>query len=236
MFKSFTASDKNLPAKSPRSADPGAPAPPAPVQKAARYMLVGAILTAIWQIYWIVVTVAHKASLTGANGKPVTNSQVVASVLVTVVFLILISAIWVLVARLNQAGKSWARIAATVLFALWSFSTYRSIPLITRGDYWIVNIIIMLTIWLIGLAVIYLLWRPESTAFYKEQSAKLLVGDRSWAMLSWPRCPRRSRRTARWTWPQRAGTSASWPECWTACSSPAPPASSLPWTTGSGCR
>jgi hypothetical protein len=164
MFRSFTASDKNLPA---RSADP---APPDTVQRAARYMLVGAIVTAIWQIYWLVVTVAHKASLTNANGKPVTNSQVAASVLVTIVFAILISAIWVLVARLNQAGKGWARIAATVLFALWSYSTYRSIPLVTRGGYWIVNIIIMLAVWLIGLAVIYLLWRPDSTAFYKGQS------------------------------------------------------------------
>src|SRR5215831_4389289 len=167
MFRSFTARDKNLPARSPRSADPP---PPDTVQRAARYMLVGAAVTAIWQIYWIVVTVAHKASLTHPDGKPVTNSQVVGSVLVTIVLAILISAIWVLVARLNQAGKSWARIAATVLFALWSFSTYRSIPLITRGSYWIVNIVIMLAIWLIGLAVIYLLWRPDSTAFFKGQS------------------------------------------------------------------
>src|SRR5215472_12799791 len=50
MFRSFTASDKNLPDKSPRSGDP---APPATVQRAARYMLAGAAVTAIWQIYWI---------------------------------------------------------------------------------------------------------------------------------------------------------------------------------------
>jgi len=161
MFKSFTASDKA------KSADP---APPDTLQRAARFMLVGAVGTAIWQIYWIVVTVAHKASLTSANGKPVTNSQIAASVLFTIVSTILISAIWVLLARLNQAGKGWARIAATVLFALWSYSTYHSIPLVTRGGYWIVNFIIMLAIWLIGLAVIYLLWRPDSTAFYRGQS------------------------------------------------------------------
>ena len=164
MFKSFTASNKNLPAK---SADP---APPDTVQQAARFMLVGAVVTAIWQIYWIVVTAAHKASLTHPDGKPITSSQVAASILGTIVLTILISAIWVLVARVNQAGKRWARIAATVLFALWSYSTYRSIPLITRGGYWIVNIIIMLAIWLIGLAVIYLLWRPDSTSFFKGQS------------------------------------------------------------------
>lgn len=167
MFKSFTASYKNLAAKSPGSADP---APPDTVQRAARLMLLGAVVTAIWQIYWLVVTVAHKASLTGANGKPVTNSQMAAIVLSTIVFTILISAIWVLVARLNQAGKGWARIAATVLFVLWMYSTYRSIPLVARGGYWIVNIIIMLAVWLIGLAVVYLLWRPDSTAFYKGQS------------------------------------------------------------------
>ena len=161
MFKSFTASDKA------KSADP---APPDTLQRAARFMLVGAVGTAIWQIYWIVVTVAHKASLTSANGKPVTNSQMAAIILSTIVFTILISAIWVLLARLNQAGKGWARIAATVLFALWSYSTYHSIPLVTRGGYWIVNFIIMLAIWLIGLAVIYLLWRPDSTAFYRGQS------------------------------------------------------------------
>ena len=161
MFRSFTASDKA------KSADP---APPDTLQRAARFMLAGAVGTAIWQIYWIVVTVAHKASLTSANGKPVTNSQIAASVLFTIVSTILISAIWVLLARLNQAGKGWARIAATVLFALWSYSTYHSIPLVTRGGYWIVNFIIMLAIWLIGLAVIYLLWRPDSTAFYRGQS------------------------------------------------------------------
>ena len=167
MFRSFTARDKNPPARSQRSADP---APPDTVQRAARYMLVGAAVTAIWQIYWIVVTAAHKASLTHPDGKPITSSQVAASILGTIVLTILISAIWVLVARLNQAGKNWARYAATVLFALWSYSTYRSIPLVARGGYWIVNIIIMLAVWLIGLAVIYLLWRPESTAFFKGQS------------------------------------------------------------------
>ena len=167
MFRSFTARDKNPPARSQRSADP---APPDTVQRAARYMLVGAAVTAIWLIYWIVVTVAHKASLTHPDGKPITNSQVVASVLVTIVFAILISAIWVLVARVNQAGKNWGRWFATVLFGLWSYSTYHSIPYITSGGFWIVNIIIMLAIWVIGLAVIYLLWRPESTAFFKGQS------------------------------------------------------------------
>jgi uncharacterized membrane protein len=167
MFRSFTASDKNLPAKSPRSGDPP---PPATVQRAARYMLAGAVVTAIWQIYWIVVTVAHKASLTSANGKPVTNSQITASVLFTIVSAILVSAIWVLVARLNQAGKNWARFAATALFTLWLYSTYRAIPLTTRGGYWIVNTVLMLAILLIGLAAIYLLWRPDSTTFFKEQS------------------------------------------------------------------
>jgi len=170
MFRSFTAKDKNPPARSPRSANPGAPAPPDTVQRAARYMLVGAAVTAIWQIYWIVVTAAHKASLTHPDGKPITSSQVAASILGTIVLTILISAIWVLVARVNQAGKNWGRWLATVLFGLWSYSTYHSIPYITSGGFWIVNIIIMLAIWVIGLAVIYLLWRPESTAFFKGQS------------------------------------------------------------------
>ena len=56
MFKSFTASDKKQPAK-PGRAGPadlaGAPAPPAPVQRAVRLMQAGAVVSTLSLIFTV---------------------------------------------------------------------------------------------------------------------------------------------------------------------------------------
>ena len=69
-------------------------------------------------------------------------------------------------ARANQAGRSWARITASVLFLLWTYQTYRGISgLKTYLD--LGALLIMLGIWGIGVGALYYLWRPESSAFFK---------------------------------------------------------------------
>src|SRR5260370_10845803 len=173
MFKSFTSSD-NKPAatrkKSP-AADPADSTGAAAVGRAAKLMLGGAAGTLAWGIFWVIVALVFKSDtanyyvktqhLTPAKA----NSQVNGGLLVTIVEVILFVALWLWMARTNRDRQSWARIASTVFFLIWSYETYQAITglstYIALG-----NLIIMLLVWGAGLGALYYLWRPESKAYF----------------------------------------------------------------------
>ncbi|WP_018156715.1 hypothetical protein [Demetria terragena] len=71
-------------------------------------------------------------------------------------------ALWLLMARLNAQGKSSARIIATVLFAISTISLLFRLLSVTP----IVLITITVVSWIIGLAAVIYLWRPDSSAFF----------------------------------------------------------------------
>ncbi len=78
----------------------------------------------------------------------------------TVAFLVP-AALWLWMARAASQGRSWARILSTVLFVL------ATLPLTaSRG---VVQVLTVAPAWLIGLAVVWLLWRRASSAFFKPQ-------------------------------------------------------------------
>ena len=174
MFKSFTSSDRKPAAKG--AADSAVtPAPPETVSRAVRFMFAGAVASFVWGLYLIIVTVSSRSAALAANnslstGKRMTPSQfnsaftgiVIYYVALTLVFV----ALWMWMARMNRAGRNWARITAAVLFAVWTYETYRSITALST---WIVLglMIIMLAIWAAGLGALYYLWRAESKAFFK---------------------------------------------------------------------
>ena len=70
--------------------------------------------------------------------------------------------LWIWMAYANKAGKNWARITATVFFALDTLSVLASLrqaePVLTR--------VVSILIWLTGLGAIILLWRRESSEFF----------------------------------------------------------------------
>jgi len=71
--------------------------------------------------------------------------------------------LWIWMAQSCKAGKAWARTTSTVLFGIDTISLVASVALPAGGGARIYGIVV----WLIGLAAIILLWRPESTAFFR---------------------------------------------------------------------
>jgi hypothetical protein len=73
-------------------------------------------------------------------------------------------------ARANGRGRNWARILSTVLFGLATVDlpTVFGSPIHFKVGVTEPGLVFVLT-WLVGLAAVWLLWRPASTAFFKPQ-------------------------------------------------------------------
>lgn len=71
--------------------------------------------------------------------------------------------LWILMARLNLAGRNWARIVASVLFGI---NTLELLSVISRPNT-VLGIAFSVILWVIGLGAIVMLWRRESTAFFR---------------------------------------------------------------------
>jgi uncharacterized membrane protein YuzA (DUF378 family) len=78
-------------------------------------------------------------------------------------------ALWLWMARANGCGRNWARILSTVLFGLATLLTGVFGPPGIRLS--LVPVVFGPTVpvvtWLVGLAAVWLLWRPASSAFFK---------------------------------------------------------------------
>jgi len=131
--------------------------------------LVGVIITLAYtsKIKNAVTKAAIKANATNrADGKTssiLTSAQIhtLANTTVTLlaIFGIIGVLLWVWMAWANNRGSNWARIVATVLFAL------NTIALILEFGRASISIIAIILEWLIGLGAIILLWRRETTAY-----------------------------------------------------------------------
>jgi hypothetical protein len=148
---------------------------PAPVRKAARFMLAGAAVTVLMGLFQVIVLVADRNGLPNVNGKPPSSSQLAVGVVVVLLEYAIMTWIWVLMARLNRAGKTWARVVASVLFALWTLNIYSVINSLRAGQVItvaeIIYIVLVVGMWLAGLGATALLWRSESSAYFRASSA-----------------------------------------------------------------
>ena len=117
---------------------------------------------------------------------------------VEIVLALAVVGLWLWMARANGHGRNWARILSTVLFGLATLDAAAGkLPLVrttlTRPQYgggylahftlgghayWVIHsvfgavvlgVIVPVLWWLIGLAAVWLLWRPASSAFFKPQ-------------------------------------------------------------------
>jgi hypothetical protein len=140
---------------------------PESMRRSVRLMLSGAAATAVWGIFLVIVTIANHAQLVSENGKKLSSGQIVGGVVYNLLITIVLAAIWVLMARMNQRGRNWARITATVLFAAWSFESFLTIGGATASALVIIDVIIVLLIWLIGLGALFFLWRTDSSEYFR---------------------------------------------------------------------
>jgi hypothetical protein len=184
MFKSFTASDKKPPASGKPSSRSKQPQPshselPATLQWSVKLMLAGAAVSTVYLVFAVIVTFSVKSSLARWNATEPKAKQLTASqlnslatyyIVSTVIIGLIAIGLWLWMARMNTAGRNWARITASVLFLLWTYYTYVSVGQTHGAATLITSTAIVLVTWLIGLAALWLLWRPASSAFIKAQS------------------------------------------------------------------
>jgi hypothetical protein len=71
--------------------------------------------------------------------------------------------LWLWMSWANKGGKNWARIFSSVLFALATLDLFG----VFSQPKTVLGLIFPLLTWLIGLGAIFLLWRPDSSRFFK---------------------------------------------------------------------
>jgi hypothetical protein len=164
MEKSKAPAGKTEPADAPAAA-PVRPDPPRSVVIAIRLMYAGAAVTAIGLVLSVIAIATGEKALR-ASHKHATLTQLHATqnflITIAVVSGLIEIAAWLFMARANRGGLKWARIVASVLFALstWSFVSH------LFGAVRVGNMIYSAAMWLVGLGAIYFLWQQESSDYF----------------------------------------------------------------------
>jgi hypothetical protein len=147
---------------------------PAPVRKAVRFMLGGALVTVVAGIFTVIATIADPRLIN--NGKQPTSSQLTGDIVQVLVLTLVYAALWVLMARFNRSGAMWARIVASVLFAVSTYSLYSAVNSLHTGEYVavvnIISFVLAVAEWVCGLGAVALLWRGESSVYFRARAAR----------------------------------------------------------------
>ena len=158
---------------SPAEAPPLAYRPvPAAVRWAVRVMYAGAAAsvagTATYILTWYFedYLVASRALVHGDSGVFITGSPVVAWLIGLGGLVVL--CLWLWTAWMCAQGRGWARIVATVLLALQTYTLYRD-PFIRLGVSW--TDVVPRVSFLIGLTAVILLWQRSAGPYFKARAA-----------------------------------------------------------------
>jgi hypothetical protein len=150
--------------------EPARREPPPSVVMAVRLMYAGAVVSAVSLVVGLATvgslrSALHKSqpTLTPTQLHDLQTIVVVGSVVIGLISI----GLWVWMALMNKAGKSWARIVATVLFGLDTLFLLLGVARAGAAASSLVSILI----WLIGLGAVVLLWRKDSTEYITAQSA-----------------------------------------------------------------
>ena len=159
MYQPYPGSDTQLPELH------RPPAPPS-VLTAVKVMYVGAAASLLGIIIDILTVGATKTAIE-KRSPHMSVSQVNSSQHVLVAGFIaggvIAAVVWIVLARASKGGHNWARITATVLFALSTVDTIVGLtaPIASPVKIW------GGLVWLIALTAIVFLWRRSSTAYFK---------------------------------------------------------------------
>jgi hypothetical protein len=143
--------------------------PPASVVMAVRLMYAGAVVSALSLVISLATIGNLRTSLHNANPK-LTPSQLhtlqTGYTVALVAFGLIGIGLWVWMALMNKAGRSWARIVASVLFGL---NTLALLLGLARGGGSAGSLAALLP-WLIGLGAIVFLWRRDASEYFTAMS------------------------------------------------------------------
>jgi hypothetical protein len=142
--------------------------PPAPqsVLNAVKLMYAGAAVSTVSLIISLADISGTKAAIRRA--RPNLTAAQVSSLNTFIISLAIVSgvlgiALWLWMARANGQGKNWARILSTVLFGL---ATLDLIGVFAQPKT-VLGLVFPVLIWFVGLGAVWLLWRPDSSEFFK---------------------------------------------------------------------
>ena len=145
--------------------EPVRPEPPSSVQTAVKLMYGGAVINALTLIVGL-ATIGNLRSTLRRAAPTLTPAQLhsyeVFFVTITVVSGVIGVGLWLWMARMNKAGKSWARVTGTVFFAIYTVLLLLGVARAGAAASTLVSILT----WLIGLGTVILLWRRESSEYF----------------------------------------------------------------------
>ncbi len=152
-----------------QSVEPQRPPAPASVMNAVKLMYAGAAISTVSLI--ISLADIHGTKVAIEKARPNLTATQINQLNTFIISLAIVSgvlgiALWLWMAWANNQGKNWARILSTVLFGL---ATLDMIGVFSQPKT-VYGLIFPILTWLVGLGAVFLLWRPESTAFFKPQS------------------------------------------------------------------
>ena len=153
---------------------PSAPRSAPTVRAAVRVMCAGAAVSTVNLLILLAVigdTKAYHAvlgyRLTAAQVSQMTTEAITVGIISGLVPIVL----WLWMARANGQGKNWARVLSTALFGVATLDLTGAVGTPIRIE--LVPMLFGPTLpvltWLVGLAAVWLLWRPASTAFFKPE-------------------------------------------------------------------
>jgi hypothetical protein len=139
---------------------------PAPVEGAVKLMWGGAAGTAAQLIIALFYLGDIKAYHLTVLGHHLTTAQLIhwrpliATLAIT--FGLIVIALWLWTARAAGQGKNWARVLSAVLAGLATLQL--------SGIHGAADLFFAALTWVTGVAAVWQLWRPASTAFFKTQT------------------------------------------------------------------
>ena len=138
-------------------------------------MLGGAAITAVLGLFLVIATIADKNVLTDSTGKRLTARNSPAASSIEIVVYLVLATVWVLMARMNRAGREWARWIASALAAISTLDTFRTVDSLKGGQtLTVIDIVVIagtVITWVIGVLAVAMLWRSESSEYFRARGA-----------------------------------------------------------------
>lgn len=148
--------------------------PPPSVRTAARLMYAGAAIDACNGTLALSAYFNLVSGIVSASTMQLTPGQwhlaEAAGAGYIIVATLLRVALWLWMASKNKAGRRWARVLSTVFFVIDSLALLWVIARPVAGGGW--QLLIPVTIWLIGGCAVVLLWLRESSEFFSARSRR----------------------------------------------------------------
>ena len=146
--------------------EPERPPAPVSVQNAVKLMYVGAAVSTVSLVISLVDIGGTKDAIKKA--RPSLTAAQVNQLNTFIITLAIVSGVvgvglWLWMAKSNSQGRNWARIVSSVLFGLATLDLFG----VLSQPKTLLGLVFPVLTWLIGLGAVILLWRKDSTAFFK---------------------------------------------------------------------